>query len=252
MTDHVTVTRMDEVLLVRFARPEKKNALTGAMYERLVEIFSETDAAGEVGAIVLAGSGGSFTAGNDIADFLAYAHEPGLAPPFRFLEALARLETPLVAAVEGVAVGVGTTLLLHCDLAFAAPDARFRMPFVDLGVVPEAGSSLLLPQRVGLAKASELLLLAEPFDAAEALRLGLLNAVVPSQDLLDRAMDCAHRLAAKPRSALRTTRQLLRGDRGPVLAAIRTEAEAFRAALASPDAQAALHSFLARSKPATT
>lgn len=250
MTEHLRIDRHGDVLLVSLARPEKKNALTGAMYEALIGAFAEADREA-IGALVITGSGGAFTAGNDIADFLAYAASPADAPPFRFVRALARLDTPLVAAVEGVAFGIGTTLLLHCDLAYAAPSARFRMPFVDLGLVPEAGSSLLLPQRVGVVKASELLMLAEPFDAAEAQRLGLLNAVVPSEALLDRALDEARRLAAKPREALRATRRLIRGDRTTLHAVIEAEAAAFGQALASPAAQAAFAAFLAKPKSAS-
>ena len=248
MTDHVEVRREGRVLVLRLARPEKKNALTGAMYGALIAAFDEADGDEGVGAVLLAGSGGAFTAGNDIADFVALARDPGVAPPFQFVRRLARLETPLVAAIEGVAVGIGTTVLLHCDLAYAAPSAVFRMPFVDLGLVPEAGSSLLLPQRVGFAKAAELLMLAEPFGADEALRLGLVNAVVPADHLLDHAMSRAEKLAAKPREAIRTTRRLLRGDRSALWQAIEVEAEAFLAALSSPEAQAAFQAFLAKAK----
>ena len=248
MTDHVEARRDGGVLVLRLARPEKKNALTGAMYDALVAAFDGADGDERVGAILLAGSGGAFTAGNDISDFLSLARDPGAVPPFRFVRRLARLETPLVAAVEGVAVGIGTTLLLHADLAYAAPSALFRIPFVDLGLVPEAGSSLLLPQRVGMAKASELLMLAEPFGAEEALRLGVVNAVVSAEALLPHALAQAQKLAAKPREAIRTTRRLLRGDRTALLAAIDAEAEAFLAALSSPAAQAAFQGFLAKSK----
>lgn len=250
MTNQVEIARNSGVLTLRLARPEKKNALTGAMYEALLGAFDEAQADDGVGAILVTGSGGAFTAGNDIADFLAYAAEPAKAPPFRFVRALAALEKPLVAAVEGVAVGIGTTLLLHCDLAFAAPTARFRMPFVDLGIVPEAGSSLLLPQRVGPAKAAELLLLGEGFDAAEALRLGIVNAVVPAEALEAHALAKAQALAAKPRNALLTTRRLLRGDRTALMAAIDAEADAFGRALASDEARDAFMAFLSRSKAA--
>ena len=163
---------------------------------------------------------------------------------------LARLETPLVAAVDGVAVGVGTTMLLHCDLVYAAPTALFRLPFVDLGLVPEAGSSLLLPRRVGLAKASELLLLAEPFDADEGFRIGLVNAVVPADRLFAHALEQAKKLAAKPRQAIAATRRLMRGNQAEILAAMERESIAFREALASPAAKAAFSAFLSKSKPA--
>jgi enoyl-CoA hydratase/carnithine racemase len=247
MTEHVRVTREGDVILVRLNRPEKKNAMTGAMYGALVETFQAADRDG-AGAIVITGSGGSFMAGNDIADFLARAERPDDIGAFTFIKTLATLQTPLVAAVDGVAVGIGTTLLLHCDLVYAAPSAVFRTPFVDLGLVPEAGSTLLLPLRVGLAKASELLMLGEPFDAAEALRLGLVSAVVPAESLVEHALERARKLAAKPREAIVATRQLIRGDRAEVLAAMDREAVEFGKALRSPAAKAAFSAFLAKPK----
>ena len=162
---------------------------------------------------MLSGKGGVFTAGNDIADFLAVAARgTGDFPAWRFVSKLAEFEKPLIAAIDGLAIGVGTTLCFHCDLVYAAPAARFQMPFVNLGLVPEAGSSLLAPQRFGRAKAAEFLLLAEPFGADEALRLGLVNAVLPQAELMAHAMGRAAALAAKPRAALLATRRLLRGD----------------------------------------
>jgi enoyl-CoA hydratase/carnithine racemase len=249
MTEHVTIGREGDVLVLGLTRPQKKNAMTGAMYDALVEAFAAADRDG-AGAILIAGSGGSFMAGNDLADFLAAAERPDALSAFDFVTALARLETPLVAAVDGVAIGIGTTMLLHCDLAFATPGAQFRLPFVDLGLVPEAASTLLLPRRVGLAKASELLLLGEPFGAEEALRLGLVNALVPADGLMAHALARATALATKPRAAVAATRRLIRGDRADVLAAIERESAAFRAALASPTAKAAFSAFLARAKPA--
>jgi enoyl-CoA hydratase/carnithine racemase len=249
MTELVTLARDGDVLVIRLNRPEKKNAMTRAMYDAVIAAFADADRDG-LGAIVIAGSGGSFMAGNDLADFLAAAEKPGDLSALHFITALAKLETPLVAAVDGVAVGVGTTMLLHCDLVYAAPTARFRLPFVDLGLVPEAASSLLLQRRVGLAKASELLLLAEPFDAAEALRLGLVNAVVPADRLLAHALDQAKKLAAKPRESIAATRRLMRGNQAEILAAIERESVAFRKALASPAAKAAFSAFLSKSKPA--
>jgi enoyl-CoA hydratase/carnithine racemase len=251
MTEHVRVDRDGDVLVIRLNRPDKKNAMTRAMYDAVVDAFRGADRDG-LGAILLTGSGGSFLAGNDIADFLAAAERPEELSAFHFITALARLETPLVAAVEGVAVGVGTTLLLHCDLAYAAPNALFRMPFVDLGLVPEAASSVLLPRRVGLAKASELLLLGEPFDANEALRLGILNAVIPAEGLFDHARAQARKLAAKPREAIAATRRLIRVDREDVLAAMQRESAAFRQALASPAAKVAFSAFLARKAPVSS
>jgi enoyl-CoA hydratase/carnithine racemase len=247
-TDHVRIAREGGVLVATLARADKKNALTGAMYEVLIEALRQADADPGVGAILITGERGVFTAGNDIGDFIAHAGAGSDMAAFRFVKAIASCETPLVAAVEGVAVGVGTTMLFHCDLVYAAPDATFRMPFVDLGLVPEAGSSLTVPQRFGLAKASQLLLLGEPFDAREAHRLGLVNDVVEASGLFAHAMDKARRLAAKPPQALARSRQLLRGDASAVLRRMDEEALAFREAMASPEARAAFMAFMNKSK----
>jgi enoyl-CoA hydratase/carnithine racemase len=162
----------------------------------------------------------------------------------RFISTIALCDTPIVAAVEGNAVGVGTTMLLHCDLVYAAPSAKFRMPFVDLGLVPEAASSLTVPLRVGMAKASEWLLLGESFDAHEAHRCCVINAVVPAGELIDTARQAAIRLAAKPPQALAAARRLMRGDREAIRAQMARESEAFAAALESPEAKAAFSAFL--------
>ncbi|MDB5643163.1 MAG: Enoyl-CoA hydratase/isomerase [Hyphomicrobiales bacterium] len=244
----VVVTRAEGVLTLRLVRTQKKNALTAAMYEAMMDAFRDAEGDADIGVIVIRGGDGVFTAGNDIADFIAAAQAPGDMAAWRFVEALARLETPLVAAIEGVAVGVGATLMLHCDLVYAAPQTRFHMPFVDLGLVPEAGSSLLLPQRIGMARASEMFLLGELFDAAQAHRLGLVNEVVPAETLYTHAQARAATLAAKPRAAVAATRRLLRGDRAELHAQMKREAEAFAQALKSGEAQKAFLAFMARSK----
>lgn len=245
MSPHVLTHVEDGVLRVTLARPEKKNALTSDMYELLIAALNEARNAA-IGALMIEGSGGVFTAGNDIGDFLAHAGDFQNAPALRFIRALASCETPIVAAVEGDAVGVGVTMLMHCDLVYAAPSARFSMPFVDLGLVPEAAASLLLPQRAGLAKASEFLLLGEAFDAEAAVRLGIVNAMIPEPELAETALRQAGRLAAKPRAALRATRRLLRGDTAEILARIEEEAAAFATALGSEAARAAMTAFMAR------
>jgi enoyl-CoA hydratase/carnithine racemase len=249
MTEHVAVTQEDGgILLVRLTRPEKKNALTGAMYEAMTDALASADSDTGIGAVVLTGSGGVFTAGNDLGDFLAVAEDGGAdLPASRFIRQLARTETPLVAAVEGLAIGVGTTLTFHCDLVYAAPGTLFRMPFVDLGLVPEAGSSHLLPRRIGIAKATEFLMLGEGYDVHEALRLGLVNEVVEKQSLLAYSLDQARRLAAKPRGAIAATRRLIRGDGAELTAAMERESRAFREALASPEARRAFEAFLTKS-----
>ena len=250
MSNGIDIARNGAVMTVAFSRPEKKNAITSAMYEALIEAFEEAERDSEIGALMVTGKGGVFTAGNDIGDFLAIA--AGAAgsrdardfPGFHFTMTLADFEKPLIAAVEGAAVGIGTTLCLHCDLVYAARSARFHMPFVNLGLVPEAGSSLLAPLRFGRAKAAEYLMLAEPFDAESALALGLVNAVLPEKDLLAHAISKAEALAAKPRSALLATRRLLRGDPAGLKAKMDEEIRAFSAAIGTREARAAFQAFL--------
>jgi enoyl-CoA hydratase/carnithine racemase len=255
MTLEIEISRDGAVLIATLARPAKKNALTGPMYDRLIEALDEASQDPGIAAVLLRGSGGVFTAGNDIGDFIAMAMagmQSGGAPASpgsRFIRKLADFDKPLVAAIEGQAVGIGTTLCFHCDLVYAAPDARFQMPFVNLGLVPEAGSSLLAPLRFGMARASEFLLLAEPFDAETAKGLGLVNAIVPNAGLVDHALGRAHALAAKPRQALMATRRMMRGDATALKARMDEELEAFAAMLRSPDAIKAFQTFLASRKP---
>jgi len=250
MSTGIEVRREGAVVSAAFDRANKKNAITSAMYEALIDAFDKAGRDPDVGALVLSGNGGVFTAGNDIGDFLAAATGEGSRdlPAGRFTRTLAAFEKPLVAAVQGSAVGIGTTLCFHCDLVYAAPDACFHMPFVNLGLVPEAGSSLLAPLRFGRARASEFLLLAEPFDAETARQIGLVNAVVPAPTLLQHAMGKAAALAAKPRSALMATRRLMRGDPAPLKARMDEETKAFAAALGSDEARAAFRAFMSGAK----
>ncbi len=246
MTDFISVTRTDGISLVRMNRPDKKNALNGAMYHAMRE---EIEQASERGTrvIVWAGVPGAFSAGNDIGDFLAAASGKfSDNPAGRFIRALAVGEVPMVAAVDGLAIGIGTTMILHCDFVYASPRTMFRMPFVDLGVVPEAGSSLLLPRNVGTVKASEFLMLGEGFDAAEAHRLGLINAVVAEGEIEAKAMDTARRLLAKPKNALANTRRLIRGDRSEIVKRQDEEGELFLKGLMSEEAREAFMSFMAK------
>ncbi len=252
MSESVHITREGAVSLVTLARPEKKNALTSAMYERLIAAFLEASGDADVGALVLTGSQGVFTAGNDIGDFLAATMQASASnmegAGSRFIRTLATFDKPLVAAIEGLAVGIGTTLCFHCDLVYAAPSALFSMPFVNLGLVPEAGSSLLAPQRFGAARAAEALLLAEPFDAQAARDLGLVNAIVEPAALLGHALAKARALAAKPREALLATRRLLRGDPTALLARMDEELRLFYERLRSPEARAAFLAFMQKAK----
>jgi enoyl-CoA hydratase/carnithine racemase len=254
MTDLVRVAREGAVLRVSLNRPAKKNALTAEMWEGLLAAFELASADDDVAALLLSGEGGSFTAGNDIGDFLAGAlsaqaeGEGAATPGGRVIRAISRFEKPLVAAIEGQAVGIGTTLCFHCDLVYAAPSARFQMPFVNLGLVPEAGSSLLAPMRFGRARAAEFLLLAEPFDAETARELGLVNAVVPAGDLYAHALAKAQALAAKPRAAMLATRRLMRGDSEALYAHMEAELVEFWRALRSPEAKQAFTAFLEKPK----
>jgi len=247
MSEHVEARREGAALCLILARPEKKNALTGAMYDALTDALNAANKDDTIGAVLIGGKGGVFCAGNDIGDFLKARPGESSSPGWRFIQTLPLLEKPLVAAVEGPAIGVGTTLCFHCDLVYAAPSARFQMPFVDLALVPEAASSLLVPQRFGMAKASEALLLAEPLDAAEAHRLGLVNQVVAAEALFDHALARAQALAAKPRAAMLATRKLLRGDAAAVQARMREELSAFGEAVRSPEARAIFEAFLRKS-----
>ncbi|MDI9849057.1 enoyl-CoA hydratase-related protein [Rhodoblastus sp. 17X3] len=246
MTD-VEVARNGAVLELTLNRPAKKNALTNAMYRALTVALHEAERDQGIGAVLIAGSGGVFSAGNDIGDIVASVSGGDMAGA-DFIRKIAAFSKPLVAAVDGLAVGVGTTMLLHCDLIYASPAARFSLPFVDLGLLPEAGASLLLPRRVGMARASAWLLAGEIFDAGEAREAGLINAIVAPDALLATAREKAARLAAKPRTALLAARKFLRGDKEEILARIDAELEAFRAALGSPQAQAALAAFLNKAK----
>jgi enoyl-CoA hydratase/carnithine racemase len=248
MINDVIVAREDAVLRITMNRPAKKNALTGAMYDAMREALELADRDENIRAVLLTGTDGVFTAGNDIGDFLAGTRDAHGSPALRFITAIALCDTPVVAAVDGNAVGVGTTMLFHCDLVYAAPSAKFRMPFIDLGLVPEAASSMTVPLRVGMAKASEWLLLGEPFDAHEAHRCGVINQVVAAGELIETARKAALRLAAKPKHALAATRRLMRGDRQAIRAQMAKESEAFAAALESPEAKAAFSAFLSKAK----
>ena len=237
MTKDIEVGREGAVMTAAFARPQKKNAITGAMYEALIEAFEAAERDAERRRVRAERQGRRVHRRKRPWRFCRRRDRRGGCedgkdfPAARFTRKLAEFEKPLIAAVDGLAVGVGTTLLFHCDLVYATPESRFQMPFVNLGLVPEAGSSLLAPQRFGRAKAAEFLLLAEPFDAKEAHALGLVNALVPQAELIAHAMGKAAALAAKPRAALLATRRLMRGDAEALKARMAEEMHAFAAAL---------------------
>ena len=248
MSDHVRAERKGRVLHLTLARPEKKNALTRAMYSALADALDEASGDGAVRAVVLSGEGGSFTAGNDLFDFMTDPPRDESSPVFRFLRAAVAFPKPLIAAVDGVAIGIGTTVLLHCDRAYAAPEARFRMPFTDLGLVPEAASSLLVPRLAGGVRAAELLLLGETFSAETAREVGMINAVVA--DPTTHALERAQALALKPPEAVRQAKALLRAPlQDRVMETIREEAELFIARLQSEEAQEAFTAFMEKRAP---
>jgi enoyl-CoA hydratase/carnithine racemase len=243
------VERTGPVLEVLFNRPEKKNALTRAMYSSVVEAFQQADADPSIRAVLLSGVGDTFTAGNDIRDFQARAGAEEKFHASPFLEALSTLRTPLVMAVNGAAIGVGTTMLAHADFVVASRTARFVMPFTSLGLVPEAASSLLFPRLVGLQRANALLMLGEPMDAATAFQWGLVNKVVAPEDLMMAARDYASRLAALPPAAVQRTKQLIRNGRTDVAGRIEDELVLFGQQLRSPEAAEAFAAFMEKRKP---
>jgi enoyl-CoA hydratase/carnithine racemase len=233
---------------VRFSRPDKKNALTEQMYAALAEAIETAHAREDISSIVFAGDGSTFTAGNDLGDFMNNPPTGMDSPVFRFLFALARSPLPLIAAVQGAAVGVGTTMLLHCDFVYATPNARFMLPFVDLALVPEAASTLLLPRTIGHLRAAEMLYLGKPLSAQEALAAGLIGAIVEPDALDATAAATAKALAAKPRRALLESKKLVRGDVTEIEERMRVEADVFGRQLASPEARNAFAAFLGARK----
>jgi len=234
---------------IRMNRPEKKNALTLAMYDAMAAAIEDAGARDDVACILLAGQAGGFCAGNDIVDFVEMTKTGALgAPILRFLHALNRADKPLVAAVAGRAVGVGTTMLLHCDHVVAAEDALLSTPFVALGLVPEAGSSLIAPRLMGHARAFELLVMGRALSAAAAKEAGIVNAVVAAAELESAALAAARTIAALPPHAVAASRRLMRGTLAQIDGQIDAEAEAFRKRLSSPEAKAAFAAFLNKKK----
>jgi enoyl-CoA hydratase/carnithine racemase len=246
----VLIDNTDGVMTITLNRVEKKNSFTGAMYSACAEALESAKSDAGVRVVVFQGHATVFSAGNDIADFLNNP-SPGLSSPvLHFLRNLASFPKPVIAAVCGPAVGIGTTLLFHCDLVYAGDNAAFAMPFVNLGLCPEAASSLLVPQMMGYHRAAEALLLGEPFMAEAALEVGLVNRVVPPTEANGMAQAQARKLAAKPLSALMETKRLMKkGTQTQVLAVIEDEAASFGRMLAEPAAREAFAAFLEKRKP---
>jgi enoyl-CoA hydratase/carnithine racemase len=249
MAQEITVNRIGRAFHIRLDRADKRNAVTRSMYEAMTEAIAiaETDPA--IRAVLFSGAGGAFCAGNDLNDFVGDPPTGMESPAFRFLRAVSTAQNFLVAAVHGAAVGIGTTMLLHCDLVVAARSAKLSLPFVALGLVPEAASTLLLPRAVGHLRATELLLLGEPIDAETALRWGLVNRIVDDERLIDAAMELVTRVASLPPAAVRLTKQLLKDDRGGVGVRIEQEADIFVDRLKAPEFQEAASAFLEKRPP---
>ena len=254
MSEHVRVERRGDVLAITLARPERRNAITVAMYAALAQAVEDGASDDSIRLITFRGEGQDFAAGNDLADFLtALPRDTTDIPVWRLLRALAQCETPIVAAVHGNCVGIGTTMLLHCDLVIAEEGARFSLPFVDLALVPEAASSLLLPRLAGRRPAARYLLLGESFGVDEAMDIGLVSHRSEPGRLDATCADVLERLLAKPAGALRQTQRLLRsGTREEILDRMRLEGEIFAERLGSAEAKAAISAFFERKKSKPT
>ena len=250
----IKTATLNGVATIEIARPEKKNALTVAMYQAMTDalVAAKTDPA--VRAVLITGQPGVFTSGNDIEDFMTRAPGQGSdamdSPVFRFMRALLECDKPVVAAVTGAAIGIGTTMLLHCDFVYVSDEARLAMPFVALGLVPEFASSLVLPQLMGHRRAAEKLLLGDPFTPEQAVECGIANAVIPGTEVVNHARRVAERFNSLPPGAVRDAKQLLRGPQHhAILQAIRTEGEIFARRLKSPEAMEAFQAFFQKRKP---
>jgi enoyl-CoA hydratase/carnithine racemase len=249
MSGHIHVEQSDGVLFVTLNRTEKKNALTQAMYGELADAIARVESEHGVRVLHITGSGDAFTSGNDVSEFGAAKQPTSATEVTRFLTALITTDIPIVAAVNGMAVGVGVTMLLHVDFVFAAREATFKTPFIDLALVPEAASSLRMPQEMGYRKAASMLMLGERLDAQQALDAGIVSEVVDRGALLERSSQVARQLAAKPASALRTTKRLMRRDPEPLTERLDFEFKEFGRALKSPEAEEAVSAFMQKRKP---
>jgi len=250
MNEHILISTSGPVATLQINRPEKKNALTVAMYQSLADGLSAAEADPAVRVAVIRGTDDCFTSGNDVMDFMQNPPMGEDAPVGQFLKAIATFSKPLVAIADGAAIGIGTTLLLHCDLVYLGANARLKLPFVNLGLCPEAAASLLLPRLAGTAKASELLLLGREFGPSEAVGLGLANAEFESAELVAGAMEIVRELAAQPPAAVRVTKELIRArDRAAVAEVMRVEFEQFMARLMSPEAAEAFQAFAEKRAP---
>jgi enoyl-CoA hydratase/carnithine racemase len=248
--DDIVTKLAGSVLRVQFNRPTKRNAMTSAMYVALAGIFNEAAKDENMRVVLWHGAGDSFCAGNDIQDFLKNPPGPGESPQAKLMEALVNFDKPIVVAVQGAAIGGGTTMLTHCDFIYAAESTEFQMPFINLALVPEFGSSCSVPARIGHVRAAELILLGTPFDAARAAELGLVTQVVSDKDVLATATETARKLATKPAAALQASKRLMKQPfREQIKAAMKAENQEFSTQIRSADAKEALTAFLEKRKP---
>lgn len=249
MSEHVISEVSDGVLRLVLNRPDKKNALTQAMYAALSNGIQRAESEKGIRVVHISSAGDVFTAGNDVSDFLEANGTPEESPVVEFLYAIAETNVPIVAAVNGLAVGVGVTMLLHCDFVYCAEGAWLTTPFVDLGLVPEAASSMTMPMQMGYRRAAEMLLLGDTISADQAWESGLVNNVLDADDLLEHSLVIARRLAQKPKSALRQSKALMRRDPETMHSRMQQELKAFDSALKSPEAQEAMRAFMEKRKP---
>jgi len=246
----IKTATLNGVATIEIARPEKKNAITGAMYLAMAQALHDANADGAVRAVLITGQPGIFTSGNDLEDFMQRSGQSEGGPAFVFMKALTGCEKPVVAAVTGAAIGIGTTMLLHCDLVYVSDEARLAMPFVSLALVPEFASSLLFPHLVGHVKAAEKLLLGEPFSAEEAVEMRLANAVIAAGEVVNHARRMAERFNTLPPAAVRETKKLLRrAGSSQIRETIEAEGAVFVERLKSPEAKEAFSAFFQKRKP---
>jgi enoyl-CoA hydratase/carnithine racemase len=249
MTD-IQITKENGILTIVFDRESKKNAITAAMYQQLADALQDADSDSAVRAILISGKPQAFSAGNDLEDFLKNPPSQKEAPVFQFLWQISHANKPIIAAVAGIAVGIGTTMLLHCDLVYAADNAKFSMPFTQLGLCPEAAASLLLPQLAGYQRAAEKLLLGEAFSAQQAYEMGLVNRVLSQEELLPFAQQQAAKLVVLPASSIRITKQLMKKNRVTATETqMVSEIEHFSKMLTAPEAKEAFTAFFEKRRP---
>jgi len=250
MTD-ILATRSGSILDIQLNRPAKKNAMTSSMYITLAEVLKGAAKDDDIRVLLWHGAGDSFSAGSELEDFMKNPPGSGESPQGRLVTTLIDFEKPIVVAVQGVAIGGGTTMLGHCDFVYAGEGARFQVPFINLALVPEFGSSYLFPLRMGYVRAAELILLGQPFNAARAAQLGLVTQVVPDQQVLATATETARQLAAKPLHALRACKRLMKqAAREPLEHAVKIENEEFAVRVTSEEARQAFSAFFAKQRPA--